>query len=202
MKLIICDKPVSPWPLRVWLLMTTLEIPFEEELVPLGLPDKARRLKAVSPSGRLPVLVDRDLRIWDSLAIIEYLAETLPQKGIWPKDKAARAHARSAANEMHSGFAALRRNCIFNTGRQPAPVELDEAAQADVARIAEIWSEARERFGGGGSFLYGAFSAADAMYAPIVTRFDTFQVKAPESAQPYMAALRALPGWQAWHRAG
>src|SRR5262249_53890123 len=121
MKLIISNKPYSPWPMRVWLLMRQLDVAFDEEVIDLSANDKAARLRAVSPSGRVPVLVDGDVRVWDSMAIIEYLHERFPHLNIWPRETAARAHARAISNEMHSGFAALRGRLIMNTRRDPKP---------------------------------------------------------------------------------
>ena len=170
-------------------------------MVDLSQPDKAVRLKAVSPSGRVPVLVDGDVRVWESLAIAEYLAERFPDAGIWPADRAARAHARSVANEMHSGFAALRSRCIMNMRREPRAIELSDAVHADIRRVVEIWTQTQARFGSGGDFLYGAFSTADAMFAPIVSRFHGYAIDVPDAARRYMTAVMALPGWREW-RAG
>jgi glutathione S-transferase len=197
-ELIISNKATSPWPFRAWLALRQFEIPFELQIVDLSLPGKAERLKAVSPSGRLPILIDGDTETWESLAIIEYVAEGYPDKALWPADRAARAHARSISNEMHSGFAALRRNCVFNMNRKPETGVLDAAAQADVARIVEIWTETCRRYAGGKPFLYGEFTAADAMYAPIVCRFHTYEVNVPQEVKVYMQAMMSLPAWAEW----
>jgi glutathione S-transferase len=201
MRLIISNKPYSPWPFRVWLLMHELRLPFDEQLVDLSLPDKAGRLKAVSPSGRLPVLVDGDVAVWDSMAIIEYLHERFPDAGVWPADAGARAHARSIAAEMHSGFAALRGRLIMNMRREPKPVEMAAPVLADIARIVEIWSDTRRRFGSGGPFLHGMFSASDAVYAPVVSRFHSYAVAVPDDCRAYMQTVQAMGGYHAW-RAG
>ncbi len=146
MKLIISSKAYSPWPLRAWLLMRMLDIPFDEDVVNVGAPDKKARLAAASPTGRVPVLVDGAIRVWESTAIIEYLAERFPDRAIWPRDAAARAHARSAAHEMHSGFAALRKRFPFNTRRPPRAVALDASVQAEIARVFALWTEALQRY--------------------------------------------------------
>jgi len=198
MKLIVSNKATSPWPFRAWLALRYFDIPFELEVLDLTLPNKAERLKAASPSARLPILIDGQIEVWESLAIIEYAAERFPDKAIWPRDVAKRAHARAVSNEMHAGFAALRKNCVFNMNKAPQKGELDAAAQADVARIVEIWAETRRKFAGAGPFLYGDFSAADAMYAPIVSRFHSYQVSVPADAQAYMETMMALAAWKEW----
>jgi glutathione S-transferase len=198
MRLIISNKPYSPWPFRVWLLMRELGLPFEEQIVDLGAPGKAERLKAVSPSGRVPILLDGPVTVWDSMAIIEHLHERFPTAGVWPAAPEARAHARSIAAEMHSGFAALRGRLIMNMRREPKPVEMAPPVLADIERITAIWQQTRDRFGKGGPFLYGGFCAADAVYAPVVSRFHGYAVAVPEACRPYMDAIRALRGYQAW----
>lgn len=198
MKLVVSNKAYSPWPLRAWLAMRELGIPFEEQIVDLGAPGKAERLKAVSPSGRLPVLVDGEVTVWDSMAIIEYLHERFPDAGVWPANAAARAHARSVAAEMHSGFAGLRGRLIMNTRREPRPVEMAPQVLADIERITTVWQQTRERFGGEGPFLYGRFCAADAVYAPIVNRFHGYAVEVPAAVRPYMEAVASLAGYKAW----
>lgn len=198
MKLIISSKAYSPWPLRAWLLMRVLDIPFEEEVIDVSAPDKKARLAAASPTGRVPVLIDGAVRVWESTAIIEHLAERFPERAIWPRDAAARAHARSAAHEMHSGFAALRKRFPFNTRRPPRAVALDATVQAEIARVVALWSEALNRFGGEGRFLYGPFCAADAMYAPLALRFKSYAVEPPGPAGAYMKRVLALPALVEW----
>jgi glutathione S-transferase len=201
MKLFISNKPYSPWPFRVWLLMRELGLPFEEQLVDLSLPQKAERLKAVSPSGRLPTLVDGDVIVWDSMSIIEYLHERFPGHGVWPEAAGARAHARSIAAEMHAGFGGLRGRLIMNMRREPKAVDLTPPVLADIERITDIWAESRKRFGVHGPFLHGAFSASDAVYAPIVSRFYSYNVSVPPDCREYMETIRSLEGYKAW-RAG
>lgn len=177
MKLLIGNKAYSSWSLRPWILMRHFDLPFEEEMVALYQPDTAERVRRFSKAGKLPVLVDGDIVVWESLAIIDYLAERYPDRAIWPADRAARAHARAAATEMHAGFQALRNRCGMNMRRVPRAIALADPVTADIARIVTLWTEARERFGAGGPFLYGAFSAADAMYAPVVNRFHAYAIE-------------------------
>lgn len=198
MRLIVSNKPYSPWPFRTWLLMRELGLPFKEQLVDLSAPGKAERLKEDSPSGRLPVLVDGDVVVWDSISIIEYLHERFPDAGVWPADVEARAHARSVAAEMHSGFAALRGRLIMNMRREPRAIEIEPKVLADIERITAIWTVTRERFGKTGPFLYGAFCAADAVFAPIVSRFFSYDVEVPKHCRSYMDVIRALPGYAEW----
>ncbi|AVO45276.1 glutathione S-transferase family protein [Phreatobacter cathodiphilus] len=202
MKLVIGNKAYSSWSFRPWILMTVLGIPFEEELVPLYREGSAEAIRRVSPGGKVPALIDGDVVVWESLAIIEYLADRFPGRGIWPAETAARAHARALSTEMHAGFQALRNRCPMNVRRAPKAVALGPEVEANVARIVSGWAEARERFGSGGPFLYGAFSAADAMYAPVVSRFHAYAVPVPQSARAYMDAVMALPAWSAWVAAG
>lgn len=199
MKLIISNKPYSPWPLRAWLLMRQLGIAFEEETVDLSATDKVARLKAVSPSGRVPVLVDGDVRVWDSMAIIEYLHERFPEAGVWPAEAAKRAHARSISNEMHSGFIALRGRLIMNTRREPKAIEMAPTVQADIARIVGLLETTLKTFGGKEGFLYDAFCAADAVYSPIVSRFYSYDIQVPSAVRTYMDTVRALPAFRQWN---
>jgi glutathione S-transferase len=198
--LVIGNKAYSSWSQRPWILMTAVGIPFHETVIPLRQPDTPDRIRAFSPSGRVPVLVDGDQRIWETLAIVEYLAELFPEKRIWPEERAARAHARSIANEMHAGFANLRTACPTDYTRRFAPAPLAQEVQEEVRRIESIWSQTRRRFGalGHGPFLFGAFTAADAMFAPVVSRFHTYQVPLVPEAQVYADAVRAHPAWQKW----
>ena len=202
-KLVIGNKNYSSWSMRPWLALRASDIPFDEIFVPLytGPADKQRILN-FTPSGKVPVLVDGDVTIWDSLAIIEYLAERFPEKRLWPWDAAARAHARSICAEMHSGFAALRGECGMNLHRPVGAIELSADARANIARIQDIWTDCRERYGKSGAFLFGAFSAADAMFAPVVHRFRTYAIAVRPQARRYMDAMMALPAFQEWTSAG
>jgi glutathione S-transferase len=146
-------------------------------------------------------LLDGDIRVWESLAIIEYVAEKFPAAGLWPQDAAERAHARAIANEMHGGFLPLRRRCPMNMRRPPGAIEIADDVRADVARIEAIWSECRARSAARGAFLFGAFGAADAMFAPVVSRFHTYRIAVGRPARDYMAAVMDLPAWSTWAEA-
>ncbi|MET0638623.1 MAG: glutathione S-transferase family protein [Hyphomicrobium sp.] len=201
LKLVIGNKLYSSWSLRPWLVLTAFGIPFEEEIIPLRMPESRSRMLEYSPSGKVPTMVDGDVTVWESLAIIEYLAEKFPDRAIWPRDANARAHARAVAHEMHAGFQPLRQGCPMHLGARFATPPLTEPLRASIDRVEDIWSEARNRFAGGQPFLYGAFSAADAMYAPVVTRFDTYQIPVRESTRAYMDAVLAFPAFAAWREA-
>lgn len=202
MKLHIANKLYSSWSLRPWMLMTALDIPFEENVIPMYFPDTKARMLDVSPTGKVPCLVDGDVRVWESLAIMEYLAEKHPEKGVWPADPKARAHARAAASEMHAGFQALRQACPMNLTKRFAARDLGSDVADNVRRLEGLWSEARVRFGEksarSGPFLYGAFSATDAMFAPVATRLDTYQVRVAPATRRYMDALLTHPAFLKW----
>lgn len=203
LKLVIGNKNYSSWSMRPWLALRANNIPFEEIFIPLytGKADKDRIL-SFSRSGKVPSLIDGDITVWDSLSIIEYLAERFPEAGLWPEDRAARAHARSISAEMHSGFLPLRNECGMNLHRPVGAVTLSEDARANIARIEEIWTDCRTRYGKAGPFLFGAFTAADAMYAPVVHRFRTYAIKVAPLAQAYMETVMALPAFAEWTKAG
>jgi glutathione S-transferase len=199
--LVIGSKSLSTWSLRPWLAMTMTGLPFEEIVIPLDRPDTKEEIGAHSPSGRVPMLYHGKLKIWDSLAILEYLAESFPEKHLWPKGQAARAYARSVANEMHSGFVALRKECPMDLRRPSRPVQLSPSAKSDIARIEAIWRECRERHGRGGKFLFGRFSIADAMYAPVATRFETYAVPVTDNTRGYMNTILATKAFRDWREA-
>lgn len=199
--LIIGNKNYSSWSLRPWIAMKVAGIAFEEVLIPLGAADFKQRVLQYSPAGRVPILVDDGVAVWESLAILEYLAEKFPAAGLWPDEREARAHARAIAAEMHAGFAPLRRHCPMNFWRPAKPHPLPAEVAADVARIEAMWSDCRRRFGRGGPFLFGRFTAADAMYAPVVSRFMTYGVSVGPAARAYMEAVAALPAWAEWRDA-
>ena len=203
MKLVIGNKNYSSWSFRPWIAMTALKIPFEEILIPfgspLGNPDFQARLAAYTPAGLVPVLIDGDIHVWETLAIMEYLAETFPDKQLWPADRAARAHARAIASEMHAGFLALRGECPVNFRRPVRTRALSPAAQANVARVDAMWRGCRAKYGG--PFLFGRFCAADAMYAPMAARLETYGQTVSREARAYMEALMTLPAWVAWRTA-
>ncbi len=203
LKLVIGNKNYSSWSMRPWLALRANDIAFEEVFIPLytGDADK-QRILGVTRSGKVPALVDGDVTVWDSLAIIEYLAERFPDARLWPEDRASRAHARSISAEMHSGFMALRSECPMNLHRPVRGIALSEDARANIARIQAIWLECRERHGKRGPFLFGAFGAADAMFAPLVYRFRTFAIEVASEVQAYMDTMLALPAVQEWTKAG
>ena len=202
LKLIIGNKNYSSWSLRPWLAMTALGIPFEEILVPLDAPDFKERVRVHSPAGKVPVLIDGEAVVWESIAILEHLAERFPEKNVWPREPVARAHARSLATEMHGGFGALRSVAPMNLWRPVEPRALPDAALKDVRVLVRRWGEARRRFGEGGDFLFGAFSGADAMYAPVATRIRTYAIEVDEVAGAYVDAIHAHPAFLAWKEAG
>jgi glutathione S-transferase len=204
LKLVIGNKNYSSWSMRPWLAMRATGIAFEEVFIPLYTDNKADkdRILSYSPAGKVPTLVDGDVTVWDSLAIIEYLAERFPEAKLWPADRAARAHARSISAEMHSGFMPLRNECGMNLHRPVKPVTLSADAEANVARVQEIWTECRARYGKGGPYLFGAFTAADAMYAPVVHRLRTYAIKVSPVVAAYMETMVAQPAFAEWTRAG
>ncbi|MBX7058118.1 MAG: glutathione S-transferase family protein [Leptospirales bacterium] len=195
--LVIGDKNYSSWSLRPWLLLRYFQIPFDEILIPLRQPQTREQLLRHSPTARVPALKHGDLGIWESLAICEYLAELFPEKAMWPGDRSARAVARSVANEMHAGFQALRTHFPMNIRarlrRAPTP-----EVSADIARILELWGDCRARFGKGGPFLFGAFSIADAMYAPVICRLQTYEIELDHEPANYARAILQLPALQEW----
>src|ERR1700761_4867653 len=199
--LVIGNKNYSSWSFRPWLAMKVAVIPFDERVISLDAKDFKERVLPLSGTGKVPVLIDGETRVWESLAILEYLAERFPAAGLWPKDQVARAHARTTATEMHAGFVPLRSQLPMNTWRPVKHRELDDAAIANVHRIDALWSDCRARFGSDGSFLFGTFGAADAMYAPVVWRFHTYAVRVSDVARSYMQAVMALPAWQEWRLA-
>ncbi|MEL7367905.1 MAG: glutathione S-transferase family protein [Myxococcota bacterium] len=198
MELLIANKNYSSWSLRPWLLMKVLGLPFTERKVSFADPEWRAKLKQQSPAGRVPVLFDGPTMIWDSLAIIEYLADRFPAVGVWPKDQAARAYARSMCAEMHAGFSALRNNMPMNIEAKLPGKGWNCAVQTDVERIVTMWTDAREKFGAGGQMLFGDFCAVDAFYAPVVWRFTTYEVSVPQEAATYMQAIRGLPQMDEW----
>jgi glutathione S-transferase len=196
--LVIGNKNYSSWSMRPWIAMKVTGIAFDETVIPIYHPGSKEKFLVHSPAGKVPILRDGDVRVWESLAILEYLAEKFPQAGLWPAEPAARAHARVIASEMHAGFVPLRRHLPMNMWRPVKPRELPPEVVVNVARIDAMWSDCRARFGAGGPFLFGQFSAADAMYAPVVSRLHTYAVDIGPTARAYMDAMMALPAWQEW----
>lgn len=197
--LIIANKNYSSWSFRPWIALTAKRIPFREELIPFGPGATHPKFRELSPTGKVPVLHHGKLRVWESLAIIEYVAELYPDAGLWPSDRESRSLARSISMEMLSGFRALRGACPMNMRRPVKAIELPDGVMADVARIESIWREMRQR--SGGPFLFGDFSAADAMFAPVVNRFSTYDLTRDPETVAYMDAMRAHPAWRAWEEA-
>jgi glutathione S-transferase len=203
-KLIIGNKNYSSWSMRPWILLKQLGIPFEEEKLSFNDPRFKARVLGVNPNGKVPVLIDPgdkdgddDVTVWDSLAIVEYVAEKFPDRGVWPAARAARARARSICAEMHAGFPSLRdrlgMNCELHL---PMPV-LDVETKRDIARVCDLWADCA-RFAKEGPYLFGAFSAADAYFAPVVLRFVGYDVALPEAARRYVATIDALPSVKEW----
>jgi glutathione S-transferase len=197
--LVIGNKNYSSWSMRPWVALKGAGIPFNEVLIPLytGDADK-KRILGFTQSGKVPALIDGDITVWDSLAIIEYLAEKFPDAGLWPKDVTARAHARSVSAEMHSGFVALRTECGMNIHRPVQARTLSDDAQANITRIQQIWIECRERYGRQGPYLFGAFSGADAMFAPVVHRFRIYAIEVRPPVRAYMETMLANPAFAEW----
>jgi glutathione S-transferase len=196
LSLVIGNKNYSSWSMRPWVLMTHFGITFNEIQTWLYQPDTEASIKRYSPTGLVPCLIDGPLQIWDTLAIAEYLAEKFPNENMWPVARDARAIARSVTAEMHSGFGALRRAMPMNIrNRYPGKGRGDEVDK-DIARLEAMWNECRQRFGGGGDYLFGAFSIADAFYAPVVFRFNTYGVRPRGMAGTYMQAMLATPALQ------
>jgi glutathione S-transferase len=206
MRLVIANKLYSSWSMRPWLVMRAFDMPFEETVIPLRQPDTRTRILTYSPTGKVPVLIDDTAGeggavVWESLAIISYLADSFPDKPIWPSGKVALAHAKAIAMEMHAGFQTLRQTCPMNLGKRFATPPMTADLTANVERLEAMWREARERFAGGrGPFLFGAFTAADAMYAPVVTRLDSYALPVGSETRAYMDAVLGHPAVVEWTR--
>ncbi|MFN3625848.1 MAG: glutathione S-transferase family protein [Hyphomicrobium sp.] len=202
-RLVIGNKNWSSWSLRPWLAMRKIGLEFEEINVQLRQPDTKAEILKFSPSGMVPLLIDGDFQVWDSLAILEYLADAYPEKGLWPADREARALARCAAAEMHSGFMPLRRTCSMEILARNPLDPVPEDVETDVRRIVALWRECRTRHGKDGPFLFGAFTAADAMYAPVASRFRTYLPDLARfgddgTAAAYVETIFAMPELGAW----
>ena len=196
--LVIGNKNYSSWSLRPWLVLKQAGIPFREIFISLYTETSRTEIGKYSPSGKVPVLIDGKITVWESLAISEYLAEKFPHKHLWPTDPAARALARSAATEMHAGFSALRQHMSMNCRQHlPGKGRTPEVLK-DIARITTLWNDCRAHFGKGGGFLFGKFSIADAMYAPVALRFVTYAVELDPVCAAYVQSITALPAIQQW----
>ncbi|MBS0514871.1 MAG: glutathione S-transferase family protein [Proteobacteria bacterium] len=196
--LVIGNKNYSSWSLRPWILLRQFGIAFDEVKLPLDTPEFHARIGAYSPAGRVPVLIDGNVHVWDSLAICEYANDYFLDGRGWPAGRAARGSARAISAEMHSGFSALRTHLPMNTCRRESAPAIGADTAADIARIRAIWREARERHGANGPFLFGGFSIADAMYAPVASRFVSYAVELGAVERGYVEALFALPALRAW----
>lgn len=202
-RLIIGNKAWSSWSLRPWLLMRAFQVPFTELAVALRQPNSKAEIIKLSPAGKVPALLVGDLLVWDSLAIIECVADRHPELQVWPKDPAARAIARSVSAEMHSGFQQLREHCPMDIRALKPMQTLPETVELNVRRIISSWKESRARFGQGGPYLFGAFSAADAMYAPVASRFRTYipdlaRFGDDGTAARYVDTIFAMPEMAEW----
>ena len=196
--LLIGNKNYSSWSLRPWIAMKVAGIAFAEQVISLDAADFKERVRKISGTGKVPALADGETLVWESLAILEYLAEKFPDARLWPTEPDARAHARSVAAEMHAGFIPLRRHYPMNVRRPVQRREPTPEAAENIGRIVAMWTDCRARFGDGGAFLFGGFGAADAMYAPVVSRFHTYGIEVGPVAQAYMAAVMGLPAWAEW----
>lgn len=196
--LVIGNKNYSSWSLRPWMALTMAGIPFEEVVIQLAQPRTKAEITSHSNAGRVPVLHHGKLTVWESLAILEYLAEVFPDKGLWPRTKAARVLARAVSSEMHAGFSALRNACPMNLRRPRKPVALTDEVNADIQRIEDIWRECRKNFAKSGKFLFGKFGNADSMFAPVVTRFDTYDIKVAKDTRQYMDSVMATSAFKSW----
>ena len=199
--LIIGNRNYSSWSLRAWLALEATGQVFDEVMVPLGQPDTEEAILHWSPTGKVPAYRDGDIIVWDSLAICEYLAERYPAANLWPEEPHARTAARSVVAEMHSGFVPLRKHMPMNLRASYPGEEWDNAVVSDIERMIFVWESCREMFGEGGDMLFGAFSIADAFFAPIVSRFLTYGVAPTGVAGEYMEAIWSLPAMQQWSEA-
>jgi len=196
--LVVGTKRFSSWSLRPWLALKATGAPFEEVEIALRQPGTKAEILKWSAAGKVPVLIDDGLLVWDSLAICEYLAERFPAAGLWPDDRAARAVARSVSAEMHAGFPVLRQQCSMDLLLDSPLADPSPDLLAEIARIDALWSDCRSRFGGGGPFLFGRFTIADAMYAPVASRFATYHLPLGPVAAAYRDAVLALPALAEW----
>ena len=195
------NKNYSSWSLRAWLMLRRTRQDFDEVVIPLREKESQEEMVRYSPSGKVPVLHHKGIVVWDSLAIGEFLDETYPKARLWPRDHAQRAHARSISTEMHSGFPDLRRTMPMNMRSSFPGHEIAAEAHADINRITAIWRDCRMRYGSEGDFFFGAFTIADAMFAPVVSRFKTYGVSLDDTIRTYADAIWNLPELQQWYEA-
>ena len=199
LKLVIGDHNISSWSLRPWLALKQAGLPFEQVVIRLGEAGAKAEIFKHSPSGKVPCLIDGDAVVWDSLSICEYVAEKIPT--LWPAHRSLRAEVRSISAEMHAGFTAMRQKLPMDVRASKPFATLTAEVQADIARIVAIWEGCRRRFADSGPFLFGRFSVADAMFAPVVWRFLTYAIELPPASRAYVESMRTLPAMQEWHAA-
>ncbi len=197
--LIIGNKAYSSWSMRPWLAMKALGLSFRETVICIGQPDTGEKIKTYSAAGKVPVLQHGDITVWESLAILDYLANAFPDRQWWPANPQASAVARSISAEMHAGFRDMRIAMPMNVRKSGLHVARGEGIDNDIARITAIWRECRTKFGADGPFLFGAFSNADAMYAPVVTRFKTYGVELDAASNAYSNAILNHPATREWY---
>ena len=201
--LVVANKLYSSWSLRPWMVLKAFGIPFSETVIPLRLAESKAAIEKFSPSGKVPVLIDGAVTVWESLAIIEYVAEKFPEHAIWPRDVSARAEARAVSSEMHGGFMALRQACPMHLGKRFKTAALSDDAKANVARIETLWREAHADFGRGGAPISSALSARRTPCSrPWSTRLDTYQIPVARDTRAYMDLILAHPSFVAWRNAG
>lgn len=198
MTIVVGNKNYSSWSLRGWIALRHTGAEFDEVVIPLRKPTTRAEILAHSPAGKVPILHDGDVTVWESLAVCEYLAEKFPTAKLWPEDAVARAYARSVSAEMHGGFPSLRSDMPMNCRAHLPGRGATLAALTDVARVESIWNECRSRHGVGGDFLFGHFTVADAMYAPVASRFATYEPELGATARAYVEAVHALPAMREW----
>lgn len=198
--LVIADKNYSSWSLRPFMMLFMAGIDFDEQMIAFGEPQFSKKVGKISGAKRVPILLHKDRTVWDTMSIMEYIAETWPKKSIWPKTATARAMARSASAEIHAGFRDLRSACPMNLRREVKPLKdgFSTAVLADVKRIETLWADCRKAHGKGGPFLFGKFSAADAMYAPVASRLHTFAIPVSKATRTYMDAVLGTEAFQSW----
>jgi len=198
--LVIGSKKWSSWSLRPWIALKQAAIPFKEILIHLRQPDTRARILEYCPAGKVPILIDGKEHVWDSLAILDYIALRFPEAKLWPTELSAFALAKSISAEIHGGFTAIRRELSMDIGAERPTPDLSDEVQAELERLQAIWCDARTRFGSAGPFLFGRFTNADAMYAPVATRLRTYQVKVDPVSLAYMNTMLALPAMKEWYR--
>ncbi len=201
MKLILGNKKYSSWSFRPWLLLKVAGLSFDEEVIEIGRADSYERIRRYSPAGRVPVLIDKHATVWESLAICEYIAEKHDGMPLWPEHARAKAAARSISHEMHAGFQALRKNLPCHFVARYDDFQIPSETRPDIERVLEIWTSCREAWGSGGPFLFGKFSVADAMYAPVVFRFRAYGVDVDSVSKAYMDTIASLPATREWVKA-